>query len=166
MTLAACGAPGAAAGDSGSTRAVSPDEAPEACALVTDDVLADAFDEIPEPESAVLEHDGTTYGRTCLWGDPTGEDGAVGVQVGAPDDTGHDMVRNRSVVLNPTFDLVSIPGAIACMNVAVFPVGGMTGTSVYVRSGGWSVLVAVSGPVAGLDSATRITEDVLDRLGT
>ena len=135
---------------------------PDACGLLEPGDVGDVLGSVPAPTASTLEHGESFYGRACQWGDAAG--GAVGEQVGAPDDTGHDMVSNRALVLQPTFDSPAAPGAIGCMNVAVLPTGGIKGASVFFRAGSLSVLVAVSGPNGTYDHAEAVAHAVLVRL--
>ncbi|MEZ5258867.1 MAG: hypothetical protein R2705_18830 [Ilumatobacteraceae bacterium] len=60
--------------------------------------------------------------RTCLWGDL--ESGpAIGLQIGAPNRNGHDVVANRADVLEPSSVAVGFPDGRETSNVALMPTG-------------------------------------------
>ncbi len=107
-----------------------------------------------------LQREGTRYANTCQWGIATGPRGAIGIQIGAADDTGHDMVLNRSRVLEPSLVSSAAPDAVSSMNVAVLPVGGMRGSTVFFRFGERSVMVAVTGPNGNLGVCETLAAQV------
>ena len=137
---------------------------PDACSLVGGDDLQQVLGGEPAPAASDLAHADVLYGHTCEWGQATGPSGAVGIQVGTADATGHDMVLNRSLVLSPTLVSSVAPGAYSCMNIAVLPDGGMTGASVFFQVDRLSVLLAVSGPQGNLATAERLARHVLANL--
>jgi len=133
---------------------------PDACSLLSADTITGVLDGPTDGGQGALERQGTLYANTCQWGIATGAKGAVGIQIGAADDTGHDMVRNRSRVLEPSLVSSAAPGAISSMNVAVMPVGGMKGSTVFFRFGELSVMVAVTGPNGNLGVSETLAAQV------
>lgn len=142
----------------------SADAVPDACDLIPARQLTTVLGGTPAGDGRELENDGTVYGRTCLWGEATSDTGAVGVQVGVADEDGHDMVFNRSVALEPSFVVSAVPGGIGAMHVAVLPVGGTTGATVFFQVRDMSVMVAVTGPNGSLETAEALAVTVRENL--
>lgn len=140
------------------------DVVPDACDLIPTRQLTSVLGDAPAGDGRELENEGTVYGRTCLWGEPTGESGAIGVQVGVADEDGHDMVFNRSVALEPSLVISAVPGGIGAMHVAVLPVGGMKGATVFFQVRDMSVMVAVTGPNGSLETAQGLAVTVRENL--
>lgn len=139
-------------------------EVPDACDLIGTRQLTTVLGGNPVGVGDTLENDGVLYGRTCLWGEPTSEQGAIGVQVGTADEDGHDMVFNRSVVLEPSFVISAVPGGIGAMHVAVLPVGGTKGATVFFQVNDMSVMVAVTGENGFVETAEALAVTVRENL--
>ncbi len=137
---------------------------PDACRLIGRRQLTTVLGGNPVGDGQELGKDGTVYGKTCLWGEPTGPSGAIGVQVGTADADGHDMVFNRSVALEPSLVISAVPGGIGAMHVAVLPVGGMKGATVFFQVNDMSVMVAVTGPNGSLETAEALAVTVRESL--
>lgn len=165
--LTACGSATAGPSTTRDTRSAALEAArnlPAACSLLGKPTVRDVLGAGVEGGEQQLERDGTLYANTCLWGDETSDAGAIGVQIGGADADGHDMVKNRSWAIKPPVEINDIKGAIGSMYVAVLPVGGTKGASVFFTFGEVSVLVAVTGRHGNLEKCIELATEVYDTL--
>lgn len=137
---------------------------PAACSLLSRGTVREVLGPEAVAGEQALERDGTLYANTCLWGDVSTDAGAIGVQIGEADADGHDMVKNRSWAIEPPVEVNVIPDAIGSVHVAVLPVGGTKGATVFFTFGELSVLVAVTGANGNLEQCQDLAVEVFETL--
>jgi hypothetical protein len=175
MPLAACsggGAPSVGADQASSTVATASlvtalDQIPDPCTLLSTDSLSTLIDDLgPLQRNAPALEDGEPLlFRTCSWGDPDDHAaGAIGVQIGVPTASGHDVVFNRSTALDPALASKLGEDGKEAMFVGELPTGGGLGSSIYLRHRGWSILIGHVGETARLATVQALAVEVMAAL--
>lgn len=143
------------------------DQLPNPCALVS----AETVSELLGSNLTGVPADGTEYDgvamlfRTCQWGATDGPDGAIGVQIGVPNEAGRDVVYNRSTVMDPALDVSIGEDGRENLYMGELPTGGAKGSTIFFRTQGYSVLIGHVGPGAALESVEQLGTEALTALG-
>jgi len=120
----------------------------------------------PVPGEPHSENGAELLFRTCTWGDTNLPAGAIGIQIGVPDKTGHDVVANRSLAMDPALDTSVGNRGKETMNLGELPTGGGKGATIFFHHGGYSVMIGHVGPGASLGSVEDLATVVIAELGS
>lgn len=164
--VASCGRSADAVVDDAPLRVVDvPALLPDPCRLVG----ADSIEALIAPgavgvgETGPDRADDPLVYRTCRWGD-LDSGPAIGLQIGAPNRNGHDVVANRADVLEPSSVAVGFPAGRETSNLALMPTGSAMGASLVFQAGGYHVIVAGFGGEIRMGEIEDIGREILDRL--
>lgn len=154
-----------------STRAATGDislaDLPDPCTLVSRATLDDA---LYEPGDGTRNAPATDDGeqllfRTCTWGDVDDPvTGAIGVQIGTPTVSGHDVVANRANALDPALATDIGTDGKETMLLGAMPTGGAKGSTIFFRHDGWSVMIGHIGRDARLATVEALAREVIAAL--
>ena len=144
----------------------SPAQLPDPCKLVAPASVFSALGAKASPTAgAPLTDEGRTLLiRTCTWGDINGPNGAVGIQVGVPDATGHDVVANRTRALDPALNTAIGDDGKETMNVGEMPTGGARGSTIFFHHIGYSVMIGHVGTGANMASVETLGKEAIAKL--
>jgi hypothetical protein len=154
----------AAAAEEITSRVTALDQIPDPCTLVARESLSALITDLDplQRNPPAFENGEPLLFRTCAWGNPDDpEAGAIGVQIGVPTASGHDVVFNRSTVLDPALSSSLGEDGKEAMFVGEMPTGGAKGSTIFLRHRGWSILIGHVGVTARLSTVQGLAVEVM-----